>query len=128
MLNLNQAGGASDAVNCNLWLASMHAMSMSSGPENRPLKFGYPSEPTLEESFEEQEDDSFEWAAEHFSELLKTHKGEWVLIRDHRVLDSSRDSTALLSRAVARGIKNPLMLWVETPPKAGMDAFITYAC
>jgi hypothetical protein len=74
----------------------------------------------------EDRDDSLEWAVEHFSELLEKHQGEWVLIRDHRVADSSPDSTALLKRAVARGITNPLMLWVEAPPPPGLDAFVAY--
>jgi len=74
----------------------------------------------------EPKDDSLQWAAEHFPELLAKYQGTWILIRSHDVVDSSSDSVDLLKRAIGRGIKNPLMLWVETPPPTGLNVFLAY--
>jgi hypothetical protein len=122
MLNQSQTGGATDATQINAWLANIATTAKPSGPQNSSSLFGYLDESGIEEVVKEQEDDSLEWAAEHFSELLQKHQGKWVLIRNHHVADSSPDPAALLKRAVARGIKHPLMHCVEAPPPPGLDA------
>jgi hypothetical protein len=118
------------AVLPNVFLNGLLTNSKTSAHQpsspSRHWLFGYvPSVPFAIKRLEER-DDSLEWAAEHFAELLEKHNGEWVLVRDHRVVDSSPDSTELLKRAVAQGIKKPLMLWVEAPPPPGLDAFVAY--
>lgn len=122
MLDQHKAGGATELIRYDSWLASVPALAATSGPKNRSL-FGYRDDWGIAEPIKEQEDDSLEWAAEKFSTLLREFQGQWILIKDHRVIANAIEPMDLLRRAIAMGIKKPFMLHVEPSSAAQRDAF-----
>lgn len=122
MLSQSQAGGPTEAINCNSWLASIPTTAKPSGPTNPPWTLGRVNEPTIEES----EDDSLKWAAQQFSELLDKYRGQWILVRTQQVIDSSTDPIKLLQRAIDLGITKPLMLRIEPSEAARRMVFVTW--
>lgn len=119
MLNQSSAGGANDRTRYDALLAEAPTVSQPSGPQNPSLRW-FENEQVASEG---SQGDSFEWAAANFKELLKQYCNRWILVVGHEVIDSDNDCTELLTRSSSRGISNPLMLWIETPTAAGIDAF-----
>lgn len=119
MLDQHNTGGATNAIRYNLWLASVPAAAKTSGADNPSLG----EDPRIEEPVKEQEDDSLEWAAERFSTFLRDFQGQWILIKNHRVVANGVEPLNLLRQAIAMGIKEPLILNVEPSTAAPRDAF-----
>lgn len=124
MLNQSHAGGATDAIHINSWLANIATTARPSGPENPSFVSVYADESGIDETVKEREDDSLEWAAERFSTLLRDFKGQWILIKNHHIIANAVEPIDLLRQAIAMGIKKPLILNVEPSTAASRDAFV----
>jgi hypothetical protein len=115
MLNANQAGGASEGVHYNLWLASIPTMAKPSGAKNPsvPQSFLFSEDPTI---YDEAKDDSLAWFASNLEILRRKYGRRWILIKDSDVLDSSDDPVELHAIAEKKGIISPYI--TKIPPSS----------
>jgi hypothetical protein len=54
------------------------------------------------------------WVADHVEELMEKFGGEWIAVKDFRVIDHGKDSGELGARLRQQGIKKPLIMYIGT--------------